>query len=385
MKRLTYIQLILFMLFVGLTTIACEEEEVIGVACITYEDCSFGQQCIDGFCQDVADSGDTTGDTGNSADSVDTGNSADSANTGNSVDDGDTANSGNSVNDGDTADSGNSVDDSDTANTGNSVDDSDTANSGNSVDDSDTANTGNSVDDSDTADSGDSVDDGDTANTGNSADDGNTADDNECLLGTDNCDVNATCTDTLDSFTCACKDYYDGDGTSCTFCNTDSQCKSDCTGCDGATPKCKDNGATTACVECLTNAECIDPDICLADNTCGYAPVNHNYENNSNLDIPDLSVRTSNIVVSDSYIINALNLRIKISNWECDYKITLNPPNGSPIVVFDNGSKSDFLDISINPTDFNGQQVNGTWTLTVEDDYSSDEGTMDYWRMTING
>ena len=498
MKQSTSIQLILFMLFVGLTTIACEEEEVIGVACITYEDCVFGQQCIDGSCQDVADTGDTTGDTGNSADSVDTGNSADSANTGNSVDDSDTANSGNSVDDSDTGNTGNSVDDGDTADSGDSVDDSDT---GNSVDDNDTAD---SVDDGDSANTGDSADDADSADTGATCGnsvietgeacelsdtknctliaaggysgglatcatnclswnvtnctcplgtekngdgicevlcgngtvdgdeacepsdtvecttftgagfesgtatcqsdceawnktscvcpddkvidgDGNCVENNECTLGTDTCDSNATCTDTPDSFTCACNDYYDGDGATCALCNTDGQCKADCSACDVSTPKCKVNGATTTCVECLTTAECTAPNICLADNTCGYAPADHNYANESNRDIDDLATITSTITVPDTYTINSLNLRVKINNWQYDYKITLDPPHGSPVMVFNTTSSSGYLDININPADFNGQEVNGVWTLTVQDEASDDSGTMDYWRMTING
>lgn len=37
----------------------------------------------------------------------------------------------------------------------------------------------------------------------------------ECALGLDDCDVNATCTDTDDSFVCACVDGYSGDGRRC--------------------------------------------------------------------------------------------------------------------------------------------------------------------------
>jgi sulfatase modifying factor 1 len=40
---------------------------------------------------------------------------------------------------------------------------------------------------------------------------------NECMLNADNCDVNATCTNTpAGSFTCACNDGYSGDGITCT-------------------------------------------------------------------------------------------------------------------------------------------------------------------------
>jgi hypothetical protein len=38
---------------------------------------------------------------------------------------------------------------------------------------------------------------------------------NECALGTDNCDANATCTNTTGSFTCLCDAGFSGDGASC--------------------------------------------------------------------------------------------------------------------------------------------------------------------------
>ncbi len=38
---------------------------------------------------------------------------------------------------------------------------------------------------------------------------------NECTDQSDNCDLNATCTDTADSFTCQCNDGFVGDGVSC--------------------------------------------------------------------------------------------------------------------------------------------------------------------------
>merc|ERR1712126_661876 len=38
----------------------------------------------------------------------------------------------------------------------------------------------------------------------------------ECTKKTDNCDDNADCTNTVGSFTCACKAGYSGDGKSCT-------------------------------------------------------------------------------------------------------------------------------------------------------------------------
>ena len=54
-------------------------------------------------------------------------------------------------------------------------------------------------------------------------------DDDECDLGTDNCDVNATCDNTPGGFTCACNTGYSGDGVTCT---DDDECDSGTDNCD---------------------------------------------------------------------------------------------------------------------------------------------------------
>ena len=38
---------------------------------------------------------------------------------------------------------------------------------------------------------------------------------NECAVGTDNCDANAVCTNTIGSFTCGCQSGYAGSGVTC--------------------------------------------------------------------------------------------------------------------------------------------------------------------------
>jgi hypothetical protein len=66
----------------------------------------------------------------------------------------------------------------------------------------------------------------------------------ECATEADNCDANATCTDSEGSFNCACQSGWSGDGTSCSICtpgtysaagSTDSCSPSNCAAGDAAT------------------------------------------------------------------------------------------------------------------------------------------------------
>jgi hypothetical protein len=68
-----------------------------------------------------------------------------------------------------------------------------------------------------------------------------------CSEGT--CRYTPTDTDCLTNQSC-------GGAGVCSVCKTDSSCGASCTGCAGGTPKCKDLGATSKCVACLSNADC---------------------------------------------------------------------------------------------------------------------------------
>ncbi|XP_072030186.1 CUB and sushi domain-containing protein 1-like [Amphiura filiformis] len=85
---------------------------------------------------------------------------------------------------------------------------------------------------------------------------------NECTLGTDNCEANAACTNTAGSFTCACNAGYSGDGVRCT----------DIDECTLKTDKCDTNAACTNTAGSFTCAyinECtLDSDNCDTNATC---------------------------------------------------------------------------------------------------------------------
>ena len=93
---------------------------------------------------------------------------------------------------------------------------------------------------------------------------------NECATGTDNCNDNATCTNTEGSFTCACNAGYQGDGVTCT--NIDECAASPCL--NGGT--CTDgiNAYTCTCAPgftgttCATNIDECAASPCLNGGTC---------------------------------------------------------------------------------------------------------------------
>ncbi|NOK08533.1 FG-GAP-like repeat-containing protein [Corallococcus exercitus] len=73
---------------------------------------------------------------------------------------------------------------------------------------------------------------------------GTCGDVNECAAGTDNCNENATCTNTVGSFTCACNAGYEGDGVTCTDINE----------CAAGTDNCNENATCTNTVGSFTCA-----------------------------------------------------------------------------------------------------------------------------------
>jgi cysteine-rich repeat protein len=109
---------------------------------------------------------------------------------------------------------------------------------------------------------------------------GSCSDIDECADGTDNCSVNATCTNTPGSFTCACDFGYSGDGVTCTVDDSDGDGNTDpvectdptnCEDTDGdGTPDyldvCGDGRGTTLASEQCDDGNAINGDGCT--DTC---------------------------------------------------------------------------------------------------------------------
>eukprot|EP00820_Chromera_velia_P020850 Cvel_29448.t1-p1 / transcript=Cvel_29448.t1 / gene=Cvel_29448 / organism=Chromera_velia_CCMP2878 / gene_product=Fibrillin-1, putative / transcript_product=Fibrillin-1, putative / location=Cvel_scaffold4028:293-9905(-) / protein_length=1016 / sequence_SO=supercontig / SO=protein_coding / is_pseudo=false len=90
----------------------------------------------------------------------------------------------------------------------------------------------------------------------------------ECTIGSDTCDTNAACTDTVGSFTCACNTGYTGtDGTSCTDID---ECSTNADTCDG-NAACTNTGGSFTCA-CNTgysdNSAGTDGTSCTEINEC---------------------------------------------------------------------------------------------------------------------
>jgi uncharacterized protein (TIGR03382 family) len=143
---------------------------------------------------------------------------------------------------------------------------------------------GTEVCDDDDSDTGDGCDDACQEETGftcvtGAGEPSVCTDDDECVLGTDDCGANATCTNTPGAFSCACDAGYDGDGLTCVDideCATsadDCDVNALCTNTIGDfTCACNDgySGDGVTCVdidECATSA-----DDCSANAACTNTP-----------------------------------------------------------------------------------------------------------------
>jgi C1A family cysteine protease len=103
-----------------------------------------------------------------------------------------------------------------------------------------------------------------------------------------------------------------------------------------------------------------------------------------NASIPDnnLAGASSTITISDAATIGSLSVSLDIAHsWIGDLKVTLS--NGSTTITLHNNTDRDTDNIikTVTVADFNGQNLAGTWTLTVVDSASSDVGTIRSWSL----
>ncbi|XP_072017077.1 uncharacterized protein [Amphiura filiformis] len=95
--------------------------------------------------------------------------------------------------------------------------------------------------------------------------------DNECTLGTDNCDAHAACTNSIGSYTCVCNAGYIGDGEicidddECTVSTDNCDANADCINSDGSFTCAYDNECTLGIDNCDANAACTNT---VGSSTC---------------------------------------------------------------------------------------------------------------------
>ena len=120
---------------------------------------------------------------------------------------------------------------------------------------------------------------------------------------------------------------------------------------------------------------------------------------------------TSTLTINDSGTISDLNLNnLNVTHsWLADLTISLTSPSGTTVTVInqicgqndnidinlDDEASNNYASIPCPPTDggnyqpnsplsaFDGEEINGTWTLTITDDENQDGGSLDNWELFI--
>ncbi len=107
------------------------------------------------------------------------------------------------------------------------------------------------------------------------------------------------------------------------------------------------------------------------------------------LEIPDAAASgiSSKLEVDDDMLLGFVTVRVAIDHgWRGDLALTLRTPTGieMPIIAFDSGDSADGVDGLFEvPTEVNEAPA-GTWTLTVIDRATGEEGLLLGWSLGIN-
>jgi subtilisin-like proprotein convertase family protein len=129
--------------------------------------------------------------------------------------------------------------------------------------------------------------------------------------------------------------------------------------------------------------DCDDSD-CGDDGACGGG--SHVYVNDQDMAIPDNqpSGITSEIVVADGGVIDALKVNVDISHsYKGDLRVKL-VRQGTEVVLHDRkGGGEDDLKATFVVENFNGEDAAGTWKLVVSDHAGTDVGKLNGWSLEI--
>ena len=176
-----------------------------------------------------------------------------------------------------------------------------------------------------------------------------------------------------------------------------------------------ESGNTATCMSVITIVDDIAPIVvCIGEQLTGPNTVS----DSPAIAIVDNTTFSTTINIPDSFTMNDVNMDIDIEHtWTGDITLTLEHPDGTQVIVFDDAdgcSANDigvtFDDESANPLDcdpngggtdddafpladyipsnalsaFDGKDSQGVWTLFVEDDAGGDTGILNSWAITYD-
>ncbi|RUO30942.1 peptidase S8 [Aliidiomarina sedimenti] len=112
------------------------------------------------------------------------------------------------------------------------------------------------------------------------------------------------------------------------------------------------------------------------------------YENNNPVSIPDADPEgiTSVISVAEEGLVFGTDVSVNITHtWIGDLIITLTSPDGTEHVLHDrDGGSAEDIDQTWSVDAFNGESMQGDWTLFVSDNAAADTGTLNFWSLVIS-
>ena len=99
--------------------------------------------------------------------------------------------------------------------------------------------------------------------------------------------------------------------------------------------------------------------------------------------IPDAGTLESRIEVTDAGQLQSLHVDVEITHsFPYELTLRLRGPSGREFVLLtEDPSSTSRIERSFEVTGFVGEELRGTWTLTVTDGASGDTGTLDAWRL----
>lgn len=159
--------------------------------------------------------------------------------------------------------------------------------------------------------------------------------------------------------------------------------------CEPPPPTCGEISDETTCtstqgcewVECPAGQSCGGSYICQV---VGADPTEVRYESTAPVTIPDNDEAgvTSSLTISDPATIVSLKVELDVTHtYTGDLEIVLSHGGVDHTLWAREGGSSDDIDASFDVTDWDGQSLEGAWTLKIVDHARYDEGTLNRWAL----